>query len=194
MAQLSKPGSNANFPDFKIRESPLPPDFASLFERVVAVERLREAVALIGFTRVDPPGEPDTAGDEADVGPLCRGHGTWAPCIEVRGEGLFIQLGEGVIAPWEARVTESARLATLRKAISVGELVVASIPTVAGPVRATALCTASAICSCESSLLSVATDRPASVSASTPDANPSRWREFCSTRRLPTARGLSEDS
>jgi hypothetical protein len=114
-AQLSKPGSDANFPDFKIRERPLPPDFASLFERVVAVERLREAVALIGFTRVDPPGEPDAAGDEADVGPLCRGRAAWAPCTEVRGEGLFIQLREGAIAAWEARVTESPRLATLQE-------------------------------------------------------------------------------
>jgi hypothetical protein len=86
-----------------------------LVERVVAVERLREAVALIGFTRVDPPGEPDAIGEEADVGPLCRGRPTWVPCTEVRGEGLFIQLREAAISDWEARISESGRLANLHE-------------------------------------------------------------------------------
>jgi hypothetical protein len=112
-AQLSEPGSEANFPDFKIRERPAPPNCASLVERVVAVERLREAVALIGFTRVDPPGEPDAMGEEADVGPLCGGRPTWVPCTEVRGEGLFIQLREDAISAWEARISKSGRLANL---------------------------------------------------------------------------------
>ena len=115
-AQLSKPGSEANFPDFKIRPRPLPPEFASLFEQVVAVDRLREAVALVGFTRVDPPGEADTAGDKADVGPLCRSRATWTPCTEVRGEGLFIQLRKEALGTWEAHVAASARLAGLNEA------------------------------------------------------------------------------
>jgi hypothetical protein len=114
-AQLSEPGSEANFPDFKIRERPAPPDCAWLVERVVAVERLREAVALIGFTRVDPPGEADAMGEEADVGPLCRGRPTWVPCTEVRGEGLFIQLREDAISAWEARISENDRLASLHE-------------------------------------------------------------------------------
>lgn len=114
-AQLSAPGAEANFPDFKTRERPVPPNLAAVLHRVVAVERLREAVALIGFTRVDPPGEPDQMGEEADVGPLCRGRPAWVPCTEVRGEGLFIQLREDAVCAWEARVARSERLASLQE-------------------------------------------------------------------------------
>lgn len=113
--QLSEPGSEANFPDFKIRERPVPKRCSSLVERVVAVERLREAVALVGFTRVDPPGEPDALGGAAGIGPLVRGRPTWVPCTEVRGEGLFLQLRESAICAWEARVTDASRLASLRQ-------------------------------------------------------------------------------
>lgn len=113
--RLSEPGSEANFPDFKIRERPVPEGFTSLVERVVAVERLREAVALIGFTRVDPPGEPDAFGNSAGIGPLCRGRPSWVPCTEVRGEGLFIQLREDAICAWEARIAESERVSSLHE-------------------------------------------------------------------------------
>lgn len=114
-AQLSLPGSEVSFPDFTTREHPLPPSLANVVERVVAVERLREVVALVGFTRIDPPDEPDALGDVADLGPLCRGIPTWVPCTEVRGEGLFLQLREDTVSAWEARVGTSGRLAALQE-------------------------------------------------------------------------------
>jgi hypothetical protein len=110
--QLSKPGS-VNFPDFTTREQAVPTAFAGLIERVVAVERLREVVALVGFTRVDPPGEPDAVGEQADIGPLSKALPTWAPCSEVRGEGLFLQLREEAITAWETRVSGSDRVGML---------------------------------------------------------------------------------
>jgi hypothetical protein len=173
-AQLSEAGSEANFPDFKIRERPAPPDCASLVERVVAVERLREAIALIGFTRVDPPGEPNAIGEEADVGPLCRGRPTWVPSG---------RLASPRVADWRA----------CTKVISAGGLDGASILVLAGLARAIWLCTASVTCSCESSRSSAGTGLPASASASTLGMNPSRWGGSCFTRPLPTAKAPWED-
>lgn len=113
--QLSRPGAGFDYPDFKTRELPAPHRFQGLVQRVVAVERLREVVALAGFTRVDPPGEADSTGDEADVGPLCLGRPTWVPCTEVRGEGLFIQFHEKALEKWAQRVGKSRRLDALLK-------------------------------------------------------------------------------
>jgi hypothetical protein len=111
--QLSMLGAGINYPDFKTRELPAPPHLERVVERVVAVERLREVVALVGFTRVDPPGEVDTAGREADVGPLCAGRPNWVPCTEVRGEGLFVQLSEDFLAAWANGTEKNKRITAL---------------------------------------------------------------------------------
>lgn len=113
-AQLSKSGSEVSFPDFTTRECPSPPTLTNVVERVVAVERLREVVALVGFTRIDPPDEPDALGEVADLGPLGRGAPAWVPCSEVRGEGLFLQVREDAISAWEARIGTSERLGILQ--------------------------------------------------------------------------------
>ena len=77
---------------------------------------MREVVALTGFTRVDPPGEPDRDGREAKVGPLSRGMPTWVPCAEVRGEGIFLQFKEEALQSWESRVDDSPQAEALRQA------------------------------------------------------------------------------
>jgi hypothetical protein len=115
-AQLSDPAHAANGPDFRLREVDAPPSFGSIIKRVVLAERLREVVALVGFTRIDPPGEPDVTGTPAPEAPIARGIPPWIPCTEVRGEGVFIQFDEKALAKWEASVESMSRLGALEEA------------------------------------------------------------------------------
>jgi hypothetical protein len=84
-------------PDFRARDTQIPPGFAGVIRRVVLVERLREVQALMGFTRVDPPGDDD---GEVRWSSLGRHAPTWLPAAEVHGEGIFIQLDEDRLAEW----------------------------------------------------------------------------------------------
>lgn len=115
-AQLSDPTHAVLGPDFQLREVAAPNAYASIVERVVLAERLREVVALVGFTRIDPPGDPDPTGAVAVEAPIARSAPTWVPCTEVRGEGIFIQFREDAVASWEAGVAASSRLEALSDA------------------------------------------------------------------------------
>lgn len=101
---LSDPGAAPSSDDFKLREVAVPRGFEDSIERVVLVERLREVVALLGFTRVEPPDEVEAMGEEAGRAPLSRKAPEWLPAAEVRGEGIFLQLNEETVADWEERV------------------------------------------------------------------------------------------
>jgi len=50
---LTNPDPALNSKDFRLREVPPPPNYASWINKVVLVERLKEVRALIGFTRID---------------------------------------------------------------------------------------------------------------------------------------------
>lgn len=95
------------------------PLLASL-ENVVAVHRLREVIAQVGFTRfdatpVDEAGDLDLQTERAalDIAP------SWLPAIENRGEGLFVQFRAADIAVWEASAPVIARAARLRAGFDV---------------------------------------------------------------------------
>jgi hypothetical protein len=85
--------------EFEIRRESVPDQIAPWISHVVRAVRLREVRALTGFTRINPPGDPDSA-DHArlSVTPL-----SWLPAIEVRGEGIFLALDEGRLTEWEAQ-------------------------------------------------------------------------------------------
>ena len=72
-------------------------------EKVVLVQRLREVMALVGFTRFEAAA-PDTDG-ELDMGvrraDLAR-NVTWVPAVENRGEGIFLQFHRKAIENWLA--------------------------------------------------------------------------------------------
>lgn len=112
--QLSDPAHAKHGDDFRLRQVDVPGEFTSVLDKVVLAERLREVVALTGFTRIDSPGEPDRDGAEAKVGPLSRGLPTWVPCAEVRGEGIFLQFQEPVLNAWEAAAEVSPQVEELR--------------------------------------------------------------------------------
>lgn len=73
-------------------------------ERVVLVHRLREVVALAGFTRFEAAA-PDVTG-ELEMGvtraALAR-EISWVPAVENRGEGIFLQFKADALDSWLAR-------------------------------------------------------------------------------------------
>lgn len=84
-------------------------------EAVIQLHRLREVLALIGFTRFEAY-TPDINGEfETDVAraSLSR-ESDWLPAVENRGEGIFIQLRSEAIAEWLNRKGVKDRLEALR--------------------------------------------------------------------------------
>ena len=68
--------------------------------------------ALTGFTRIDSPGEmtePSADDEIKSITPLSRKPPEWVPAVEVRGEGLFIQVREREIRRWLKRRVVKAR-------------------------------------------------------------------------------------
>lgn len=94
--------------DFALADVPVPASLAGLFSHVRQVERLREARALIGFTRLDAPDPEDP--DLVTRVKLSRTSQKWIPASEVRGEGIFLRLDEGLVADWVTRVEKSAQM------------------------------------------------------------------------------------
>jgi hypothetical protein len=92
--------------EFEIRPQTLSASLRPWFSRLVKVTRLREVRAILGFTRIQPPG------DSADthIAPLSATQGLdWLPAIEVRGEGIFLELDAGELARWETGTSVVAR-------------------------------------------------------------------------------------
>ncbi len=100
---LSHADVSLNSDDFKLRAVKPPPGYEHLLEKVVLVERLREVRALLGYTRVESPGDFTDAVEiqEDRRAPLSRGSMTWVPASEVRGEGIFLHFREDAIAAWQ---------------------------------------------------------------------------------------------
>jgi hypothetical protein len=102
---FSNPDPSRNNDDFELQQAAVPKGFESVFDKVVLVHRLREVRALVGFTRIQSPGE---FGEEWDVpeerrAPLTNGPVTWIPASEVRGEGIFLQFREKAVSAWLQR-------------------------------------------------------------------------------------------
>ena len=93
------------------------PESDSLFdgiENLVRIHRLREVVALLGFTRFesispDKDGELDLEVQRAALDESI----TWLPAYENRGEGVFVSFNKDAIETWMARPEVLARGETL---------------------------------------------------------------------------------
>jgi hypothetical protein len=98
---LSVPTQNTT--EFQLRPVAPPVGYESYFGKVVLVERLREVRALVGFTRIQSPGDFDDSGAiPAEYhAPISRNAPLWAPASEVKGEGIFLQFEESVLRNWE---------------------------------------------------------------------------------------------
>ena len=87
---------------------------------VVLVHRLREVVALAGFTRCEPQG-PDIQGElsvDAKRAALAIDQ-TWVPAIENRGEGVFLEFDSSAIQAWAAQPEIIARARVLEKGFAM---------------------------------------------------------------------------
>ena len=86
-------------------------------DKLVLVHRLREVMALVGFTRFeavspDKDGELDLNVTRADLAEDI----TWLPAVENRGEGLFMSFDRGEIEKWLGRSGVRAREKTIETA------------------------------------------------------------------------------
>lgn len=107
-------------PDFHARRLPESlwrrSDLSTPISAVVQLHRLREVLALIGFTRfesVTPDVDGEYDGDveraELAIDP------SWFPAVENRGEGIFLQLDPGAVSRWLQRPAVQRRLDQLRQ-------------------------------------------------------------------------------
>lgn len=78
-----------------------------VLDQVMVVRRLREIRALVGFTRIRPPGSGATETER--IAPLSSVELDWLPAIEVRGEGVLLALNQARLSDWERRAKVTAR-------------------------------------------------------------------------------------
>jgi hypothetical protein len=104
--------------EFEISRRPIHDRYRKRLALVVAAARLREVRALRGFTRIDSIpdlGErTDVSELEVRIAPLGLKEIDWLPGIDLRGEGVFLQLDHAALTTWEARPNvrkEATRLA-----------------------------------------------------------------------------------
>lgn len=108
---LCHPTTTDHDDDFLAAPTPVPVGYTELLEQVVQVKRLREVQALLGFTRIEGPAPGDLA--PAHLVPLSANRVAWVPAVERRGEGIFLQLRESLVAAWETRVAQHQHMRAL---------------------------------------------------------------------------------
>ncbi len=89
--------------EFQLRPVAPPTNYDQYFSKIVLVERIREVRALIGFTRIQSPGDFDDTGEipsEYRVR-ISRNDPLWVPATEVKGEGIFLEFNESLLRDWE---------------------------------------------------------------------------------------------
>ena len=103
--------------EFETEHVNVPSVFQDLIERVVIVHRLREVRAISGFTRIDSPldllVDEDAEQERYRVQALSTTELHWRPAVELRGEGVFIELAEDAVRQWEERIAVKRRSDTL---------------------------------------------------------------------------------
>jgi len=92
-----------------LQEGKVPEGFTGLIERVVLARKLLEVRALVGFTRIDAAGVGTDDTPRPNIAHIWRSRLDWLPAVEVRGEGIFIELNEDAVAKWEDRPAVKAR-------------------------------------------------------------------------------------
>ncbi|RQS42122.1 DUF1998 domain-containing protein [Burkholderia sp. Bp8990] len=85
--------------EFEIHRETVPSELLPYISKVMRVARLREVRVVKGFTRIIPPSDPDGA----QIAPISNGTLEWLPAIDVRGEGIFLQLNIDALRAWEVQ-------------------------------------------------------------------------------------------
>ena len=87
--------------EFFLERGQVPQSYKKQIARVILARKLLEVRALVGFTRIDPAGAATDDGVSTTVAPIYRSRQDWLPAVEVRGEGVFIELDEAAVSAWE---------------------------------------------------------------------------------------------
>lgn len=105
---FSNPDPKLNSRDFKLKVVDPPNGYQQILHKVVLGERLREVRSLIGFTRIESPGDYSEMTELPDDrrAPLSRKDPRWTPTSDVRGEGIFLQFSEEAVQAWLRKVGE----------------------------------------------------------------------------------------
>lgn len=85
--------------EFEIHREIVPEVLRPYISKVMRVARLREVRVVRGFTRINPPFDPDGG----QMAPISNGTLEWLPAIEVRGEGIFVQFNLDALRAWEVQ-------------------------------------------------------------------------------------------
>jgi len=102
--------------EFVATPGDVPPKLDGWLDRVMLVSKLREVRVLEGFTRILPPRGGTSDQEPAPLFSLSPG---WLPAIEVKGEGIFLELNRHSLSEWESRgaiATRANRIDELYKA------------------------------------------------------------------------------
>jgi len=93
--------------EFEVSRMPTHERFDENFSLILAAKRLREVRALRGFTRIDSVPDLGERTDVSDLdvrmSPLGSKEVDWLPGIDLRGEGIFLQLHQEMLKKWEAQ-------------------------------------------------------------------------------------------
>jgi hypothetical protein len=74
--------------------------------------------ALAGFTRIDSPFDligDDEQPDRYKIQTLSSGDLNWRPAVELRGEGIFLELSENAVREWESNPSVIRRSAAMER-------------------------------------------------------------------------------
>lgn len=96
---------SGNYDDknFKTCAVKVPDYFKEFIDKIVIAKRIREIMALKGFTRISPYNESD---ENSSYSKLSKNLKNWLPAIELNGEGIFIKLKSDSLKSWEYKVKD----------------------------------------------------------------------------------------
>lgn len=101
--------------DFFLEAGEVPDVLADKVERIVLARKLLEVRALTSFTRIDYASGMDDDGMGASRAPIYKERQDWLPAVEVRGEGIFLELKEEVLTAWETKPSVQTRAAAIER-------------------------------------------------------------------------------
>lgn len=81
------------------------------FKSIVLLHKFKETRALAGFSRVSP----ETQSSQDKKANLSRNGVEWLPAVIFKGEGIFFEFDEQVLATWQTRPTTFERFENIRK-------------------------------------------------------------------------------
>jgi len=87
--------------EFSVKSQAVPRELAQYFQRILAVDRLREVRALRAFTRVVPPNDWRDRGEQGRFAAISREKLDWLPATEIKGEGIFLEFNREKLHVWE---------------------------------------------------------------------------------------------